>query len=129
MACPDWLAAMEVRQLPFNWEASAGGLPSGYRLVSDGVGFIVYWDGVEVTRTINERFARLMLGVLEEMGDPTKWGGVFSNDARRRINRLMRVVPCSRCGSGACVRPSGHLTDLGHAHQERRQAFDDWLTG
>lgn len=33
VACPDWLAAMEVRQLPFNWEASAGGLPSGYRLI------------------------------------------------------------------------------------------------
>ena len=118
-----------MRQLSFTLAPPAGGASApGYQLVSDAGGFLICWGGVEVVRASNERFAHMVLAVLEEMGDPRAWRGVFSNDLQRRINRLMRVVPCSRCGAGACVRPSGHLTDLEKPHEERRRLFDKWLS-
>lgn len=118
-----------MRQLSFTLAPPSGGASApGYQLVLDAGGFLICWGGVEVVRASNERFAHMVLAVLEEMGDPRAWRGVFSNDLQRRINRLMRVVPCSRCGTGACVRPSGHLTDLEKPHEERRRLFDKWLS-
>jgi hypothetical protein len=118
-----------VNQLLFDWGSSDGGPPSaGYQLVPDAGGFLIYWDHLEVVRIFNERFALMVLGVLEEMGDPRAWRGVFSSDLQRRINRLYLAVPCPCNGAGPCVRPSGHPTTNEEPHEERRQRFDEWLT-
>ena len=116
-----------MKQLPFNWGASDGGSPSGFEL-EETDGFVIRWNGAEVVRLRNPWMASRVLAILQEMGDPRAWRGVFSSDLQRRINRLYLAVPCSCNGAGPCVRPSGHPTTNEEPHEERRQRLDDWLT-
>lgn len=116
-----------MKQLKLNLGASVGGsLSGGYELVQ-GDGFVISWRGVEVVRLRHPWMASQALAILEDMGSPETWRGVFSDDLGRRINRLFLTVPCWCNGAGPCVRPSGHPTTGGEPHKERRQALDDWL--